>query len=104
MSGVLNIAYAFGKPVVVSDVGGLDEMVENGRTGLLVPPKDPQALADAIIQLLTDPNLKEMVEKNVEQKAKGLSWSSIAGKTIEVYREISVTTRSHSVSRGGEGS
>jgi glycosyltransferase involved in cell wall biosynthesis len=102
MSGVLNIAYAFGKPVVVSDVGGLDEMVENGRTGLLVPPKDPQALADAIIQLLADPNLKEMMEKNVEQKAKGLSWSSIAGKTVEMYREISVTTRSH-VSRGGEG-
>jgi starch synthase len=39
MSGVLNVAYAFGKPVIVSDVGGLDEAVEHGKTGLLVPPK-----------------------------------------------------------------
>lgn len=89
MSGVLNVAYAFGKPVVVSDVGGLDEAVEHGKTGLLVPPRDPQALADAIIQLLVDPDLKMIMQKNVKRKAEELSWSSVAKKTMEVYNEAS---------------
>jgi glycosyltransferase involved in cell wall biosynthesis len=90
MSGVLNVAYAFGKPVVVSDVGGLDEAVEHGKTGLLVPPKDPQALADAIVQLLADPDLRETMEKNVIFKAEELSWNNIAKKTMEIYNEVCI--------------
>ena len=87
MSGVLNVAYAFGKPVVVSDVGGLDEAVEHGKTGLLVPPRDPQALADAIIQLLVDSNLRAAMEEHVKAKAEELSWDSVAKKTIAIYKE-----------------
>lgn len=41
-------------PVVASDVGGVPEIVEHGATGLLVPPRDPQAIAAALLQLLTD--------------------------------------------------
>lgn len=47
-------AMALGRPVVASEVGGIPEMVEHGRTGLLVPPHDPDALAGAIVRLLTD--------------------------------------------------
>ncbi|WP_067052364.1 glycosyltransferase family 4 protein [Methanofollis ethanolicus] len=90
MSGVLNVAYAFGKPVIVSDVGGLDEAVEHGKTGLLVPPGDPLALADAIIRLLADPNLRTMMETNVRKKAEELSWESVAKKTMRIYREVSI--------------
>ena len=86
MSGVLNVAHAFGKPVVVSDVGGLDEAVEHGKTGLLVSPGDPQALADAIIRLLGDPKLREEMETNVMQKVAERSWSSIAKTTIDTYQ------------------
>jgi len=88
MSGVLNVAYAFGKPVVVSDVGGLNEAVEHGKTGLLVPPRDPQALADAIIRLLKDPELRAMMGKNVNRKAEELSWDNIAKKTMDVYEKV----------------
>jgi glycosyltransferase involved in cell wall biosynthesis len=54
-SAVLPLAQAHGKPVVVTDVGGLAEAVEHGRTGLVVPPRDPSALADAVVRLLADP-------------------------------------------------
>jgi glycosyltransferase involved in cell wall biosynthesis len=47
-------AMALARPVVASAVGGIPEMIEAGRTGLLVPPKDPDRLADAIVRLITD--------------------------------------------------
>lgn len=98
MSGVLNVAYAFGKPVVVSDVGGLDEAVEHGKTGLLVPPRDPRALADAIIQLLVDSNLRATMEEYVKARAEELSWNSIAKKTMEVYKEVRLSNYKRSTS------
>ena len=53
-SGVIPVAYTFGKPVVATTVGGLPEAVDEGETGLLVPPRDERALADAILWLLDD--------------------------------------------------
>lgn len=47
-------AMALSRPVVASAVGGIPEMVDHGRTGLLVPPRDPEALAASIVRLLTD--------------------------------------------------
>jgi glycosyltransferase involved in cell wall biosynthesis len=48
-------AMALGKPVIASRIGGLPEVVEEGRTGILVPPADPAALARAIVELAADP-------------------------------------------------
>ena len=58
-SGVFLTGYSLCKPVVATNIGGLGEMVEDGKTGLLVPPKDVDALADAIIALLKDDTGRE---------------------------------------------
>ncbi|MEE9224889.1 MAG: glycosyltransferase [Bacteroidota bacterium] len=49
-SGIVQIAYNFNKPVIATRVGGLPEAVRDGETGFLVPPNNPQALADAIVR------------------------------------------------------
>jgi hypothetical protein len=69
-------------------VGGPDEAVEHGKTGLLVPPRDPQVLADAIIQLLVDSDLRATMEENVKVKAEELSWDSIAKKHLMLYNSL----------------
>ena len=56
-------AMALSRPVVASRVGGIPEMVEDGVTGLLVPPHDPPALAAAIVRLLSDHQLADMVAR-----------------------------------------
>lgn len=88
-SGIIPIAYAFKKPVVVTDVGSIPEVVDNGITGLIVPPKDPEALADAILQLLKDEKTrKKMGENGYDKMKEELTWDKIAEKTIKVYQNI----------------
>ena len=57
-------AMALARPVVATDVGGIPEMVEDGVTGLLVPPRDPVALARAITRLLTDHPLADTLGRS----------------------------------------
>lgn len=87
-SGVLASAFGFGKPVVATRVGGFDEVVVNERTGLLVPPKDPTALAQAIIRLLDDDALYARMVANVQQAAREVSWDTIARMTDERYADV----------------
>ena len=85
-SAVVPIAYAFKKPVVVTDVGAIPEIVDDGVTGFIVPPKNPEALADAIVKLLKDEKLRKQMGENAYKKLKSdLSLDKIAEKTIKVY-------------------
>ena len=87
-SGVIPTAYGFKKPVVVTDVGSIPEIVDDGITGCIVPPRNPEALAKAIIKLLKNEKLKKEMGENAYKKLKtDLSWDKIAEKTIEVYKK-----------------
>jgi len=87
-SGIVPLAYAFKKPVVVTDVGSIPEVVDNGKTGYIVPPKDPKKLAEAIIDLLKDKEKRREMGENAYRKTEEeLSWDNIAVKTIEIYRK-----------------
>lgn len=90
-SGVIMTSYSLCKPVVATNVGGLGEMVENGKTGLLVLPKDVDALADAIIALLKDDAKREKMADNIRNDyfVGDKSWKVIAEKYIEFYKLIS---------------
>lgn len=85
-SGVLQIAYAFGKPVVATAVGGFNEVVENGRNGYLVPPNDIDALANKITTLINDGSkLSTMGSYSRYLSETKYSWDAIAIQTLNVY-------------------
>lgn len=87
-SGVAALAYGMGTPIIASDVGGLSEVVRHKQDGLLVPPGDALALADAIIRLLRDlPLQQQMRQTLLARSQQDLSWSHIAEQTIEVYHQ-----------------
>ncbi len=88
-SGVIPLAYTFAKPVVATTVGGLPEMVDDGCTGYLVPPRDSDALADAVVHLLQHPTLRHALGANGKRKI-DTEWSPgvIAEQTAQVYRRV----------------
>lgn len=88
-SGVVMTAFAKLKPVIVTNVGGLPDMVENGVTGIIVPPRDSDSLSDAIVDCLLDKGILEKFKVNIYNSffANGKnSWSSIAQKYCEIYQ------------------
>jgi len=92
-SGVINVAFAFGKPVVATDICGLNEAIENNVTGLLVPPKDSKLLAEAIIKILKDKKLRLEISNNVSNKSLELSWNNIAKKHLAIYNHVLKTPK-----------
>ncbi|KLK89299.1 glycosyl transferase family 1 [Methanoculleus sediminis] len=88
-SGVIPTAYGFRRPVVVTDVGSLPEVVDDGVTGYVVPPRDPQALAAAIVRLLKDPGAcRRMGEQGYAKLKTDMAWSTIARSLLAVYSEL----------------
>jgi alpha-maltose-1-phosphate synthase len=88
-SGVVPVAYAFKKPVVVTKVGSIPEIVDNGKTGYIVRARDEVALAEAVITLLKDDALRREMGDNGYQKLKSdLSWGKIAETTIRAYCKV----------------
>jgi glycosyltransferase involved in cell wall biosynthesis len=89
VSGVLFAGLAFGKAMVMSDVGGFREVVGEHGAGVLVPPGDPGALAAAISGLLEDPDERRRLEERAAAAARGpYSWDRIAEQTVGVYERV----------------
>ena len=87
-SGVVPMAYAYGKPVICSAVGALDEAVVPGQTGLLVPPGDAEALASAIGDLESSSLREQMGQAGRRFMETHLSWSKVASQHLEAYQRI----------------
>ncbi|MGH9283702.1 MAG: glycosyltransferase family 4 protein, partial [Acidimicrobiales bacterium] len=85
---VLVEAMAAGLPVVASDIAGYREVVRAGVDGLLVPPRDPEALAQAIERLLDDPETAKRLAAAGRERAERFSWDVVAGEVEELYREV----------------
>ena len=85
---VLLEAQASAKPVVAFDIGGVNEAVRNGETGLLVKRGSPEKLADAIMKLLSDKALREKMGANGRMfVAENFTWDICAQKMLKVYNE-----------------
>lgn len=76
-------------PVVATRVGGVVEIIDDGKTGFLVPPKDPESMANAVIKLLKDKSLAESFATAAYEKLKAeFTLEYMASQTIKVYEEI----------------
>ncbi|MEA5602598.1 glycosyltransferase family 4 protein [Nostoc sp. UHCC 0252] len=86
-SGVAALSYGMGTLVVASDIGGLSEIVQHKKDGLLVPPCDVRSLADAIISLLSDRYLQQKMQTAALARChQDLNWSNIAAQTVQIYQ------------------
>ncbi|GMA51131.1 hypothetical protein GCM10025857_24880 [Alicyclobacillus contaminans] len=81
-------AMAAGTPVVVSDVGGLGDVVDHGRTGLTVLPGNPQSIADQVMQLLRNPAWAQALAEAARERVKQYDWEVIAQETADIYRQL----------------
>ncbi len=82
-------AQACGLPIVASNVGGIPSFVLHEKTGLLVAPKDPSALAEAIIRFLKDPDFAKQVGAQARKFIQeNFSSETMAAKTLQMYQEV----------------
>jgi len=84
-SGVTQVAYQFDKPMIVTDVGGLREMVPDGLCGYVVPP-DPQAVANAIFDYF-EQKRESVFAEGVRKEKVRFSWNSMTSSILEVYQD-----------------
>jgi glycosyltransferase involved in cell wall biosynthesis len=93
-SGVIPIAYTFARPVVGTTVGGLPEMIEDGVTGLLVPPSNVEKLASAIVTILRDDTQRTRMGRAGRRKIElECAPDVIARQTLDVYQSALLTDR-----------
>lgn len=79
---------AAGKAIVATQVGGVPEAVQDGETGILVPPEDVDALAEGIRRLAGDPALRERLGAAGRERARLFSWDAVTEKYLDVYRKV----------------
>ncbi len=96
---VLLEAMAAGTPIVASDIGGFPEVLEDGGEGLLVPPRDADALAAAVDRLLSDAALREQMGRAGTLRAERYAWEHVSAQVLDYYRTVTNGTASTSSDR-----
>jgi len=92
---------ASGVPVVASDVGGVAEVVTQGETGWLVPPRNPSAMARAVLSLLADPARRKAMGRAARASALArFRPGPLVSRTEEIYRELLARPASGTTSNG----
>jgi phosphatidylinositol alpha-mannosyltransferase len=103
---VLLEAMAAGVPIVASNIDGFAGVVTHGVEGLLVRPEDPQALADAIIELLRDPERRTKMTARGRERAQYYAWDRVAQQVLSyyerlIYERALIQREEHLVARAG---
>lgn len=93
MGRVLVMAMALGKPIVATRVGGIPELLGDGEAGLLVPPGDPAALAEAISALLQDPSRAQALGEAGRRRAPRYSAEAMVASLTKLYHEVAEDVR-----------
>lgn len=90
---VLLEGMASGKPVVATNIPGYATVMTNGKEGLLVEPKDAQALALALVRLLADRELQQSLGEHGQATAEQYAWPRVAARVLDVYERSAVTSQ-----------
>ncbi len=98
---ILLEAMATGKPIVASDIEGYSEVVRDGVEGLLVKPKDEEALANALSKLLLNKPLRERIGAMGRRKAEDYGWESIAQRVMDYYERLLELPRRQEITGAG---
>jgi phosphatidyl-myo-inositol alpha-mannosyltransferase len=85
---ILIEAMATGRPIVATNIDGYTTVVTHGEQGLLVPPKDSDALAAALIKLLKDEPLRRRMSEKGIVRARDFSWDKIAVQVVDYYKQV----------------
>ena len=84
---VLLEAMAVGKPIIASDIDGYSSVLTNGVEGISVPPRNAEKLAEALLKLIKDKNLRREMGDRGKPRAMQYDWSLLAHKLLDFYTE-----------------
>ena len=89
LSNVILEALALGKPVISTDHRhGANEIIENGKSGILVPVRDPQEMADAILRVLEDAEMRQSLEEEAEKRSENFSMDKMISGYEKLFGEM----------------
>lgn len=81
-------AHALGVPVVATRTGGVPDLVDDGETGLLVPPREPALLAGAVFRMLSDGELRSKCVRRAKEQARRYDYKRMVEQTLDAYRRL----------------
>ncbi len=88
-SGIVHLAYSYGRPSLATDVGDFSETIEEGKSGFIVEKDNPEALSNAILDAVQDPaRLCEMGKYAKQLSSSKYSWTDIGAQTRAVYQQV----------------